>query len=61
LRNGVARRGRSPEGADGSDAQRGPTRRRGFGGGKIGEVDAWVMGMGVRRSGLDRRDERRAG
>jgi hypothetical protein len=28
---------------------------------KIGEEDAWAMGTNARRSGVDRRDERRAG
>jgi hypothetical protein len=48
-------------GADGSDARIESITEEGLRCRKTGEVDAWVMGMSVRRSGVDGRDERRAG
>jgi hypothetical protein len=53
LRNGVARRGRSPKGADGSDTRTESGMEEGLRWQKIGEVDAWAMGTSVRRSGMD--------
>jgi hypothetical protein len=44
LRNGAAQRGRSPEGADGGDAQMESGAEEGLWWRKTGEVDAWAMG-----------------
>jgi hypothetical protein len=44
LRNGAARRGRSPEGVDGGDAQTESRAEEGLRWRKTGEVDAWAMG-----------------
>jgi hypothetical protein len=48
-------------GADGGDARTESGAEEGLRWRKTGEVDAWAMGMSMRRSGVDGRDERRAG
>jgi hypothetical protein len=56
-------RGRSPEGggADGDDARIELGAEEELRWRKTSEEDAWAMGMNVRRSGVDGRDEWRAG
>jgi hypothetical protein len=53
--------GRSQEGADGGDVRTESGAEEGLRWRKTGEEDAWTMGMNVQCSGVDGRDERRAG
>jgi hypothetical protein len=53
--------GRSPEGGDGDDAWTESSAEEELRWRKTGEEDAWAMGTNARRSGVDGRDEWRAG
>jgi hypothetical protein len=61
LRNGVAQRALTGGGADGGDVRTESGVGEGLRWWKTSEEDAWAMGTNARRSGVDGRDERRAG
>jgi hypothetical protein len=61
LRNGAARRALTRRGWMAATLGRSPARRMGSGGGKPPRRTPGRWGMSVRRSGVDGRDERRAG